>query len=134
MSAAGLSATGSASASVYIPGPSSTSRRKSSTVSALAYHINRDSQHKFYIPGETPSGGPFPELKKNQTGSPSLTVTTDEILLTTGCNPLHLDQANHSQSSSLSNVWSFIQAKVWGLVQNTFKKGKLTKNLNCGTL
>ena len=124
MSAAGLSVTGSASASVYIPAPSSSSRRKSSTVSAITCHINRDFQHKFYIPGETPSGGPFPEVKKPpQSGHPSLAIESDGTLLARGCGSPP-EQAPHE--FPLSAVWSFVRGKVWGLVQNTFKKGEFT--------
>ena len=117
MSAAGLSATGSASASVYIPGPSSSSRRKSSTVSAMTCHINKNFQHKFYIPGETPSGGPFPEKRKTLAGHSSLTVEPDGGLPPSEQPP--------QQESPLTTVWTYIRGKVWGFVQNTFKKGMI---------
>lgn len=117
MSAAGLSATGTASASVYIPGPSSSSRRKSSTVSAMTCHISKDFQHKFYIPGETPSGGPFPERRKTLASHSSLTVEPDGSLL-----PSEQPQ-QEAPESPLTTVWTYIRKKVWGLVQNTFKKG-----------
>lgn len=124
MSAAGLSATSSASAGVYIPGPSSSSRRKSSTVSAIALHINRDFQHKFYIPGETPSGGPFPQCKNPpSSGHPSLIMESDVRLLEAGCGS---PPEQVPREFPLSAVWSFVRGKVWGLVQNTFKKGKFT--------
>ena len=106
MSAAGLSASGTSSATVYIPGPSS--RRKSSVAAINPIVVNRDRQYKFYIPGETPTGGQFPATK----------------VVPAANNEGAGDGGARQQSvNTTTRLWQYVYGKVLGVIQNTFKKG-----------
>lgn len=58
--------------------------------------------------------------------SGQVTIESDGgSLLTSGvCGNPPDQESQNDNSYPLSNVWSFIRGKVWGLVQNTFKKGE----------
>lgn len=125
MSAAGLSASGTSSATVYIPGPSS--RRKSSTVSAhiIPSNIRGEKQHKFYIPGETPSGGHFPTPKKVS----SALCTTDPLHPGASVASAASGIRNQQSGASRDGILHYVYDKFLGVIQNTFKKGEaLNKN------